>query len=93
MTLSPGESANPLQGCPSEAGNRLSKTGRWDGGIYVDDKRFETPSAAAKAVTKTQSEAGWWFWLVNVESGESLSSIRDTYRSTLEDQGELEEDD
>jgi hypothetical protein len=64
-----------------------------DGGIYVDDKRYETPSAAAKAVTKAQAVAGWWFWLVDVESGESLSSIRDTYRSTLEEEGELEEDD
>jgi hypothetical protein len=63
-----------------------------DGGIYVDDKRYETPSAAAKAVTKAQAVAGWWFWLVDIESGESLSSIRDTYRSTLEEEGELEED-
>ncbi len=64
-----------------------------DGGIYFEDKRFETPSAAAKAVTKTLSEAGWWFWLVDMETGESLSSIRDTYRSNLEEEAELEEDD
>jgi hypothetical protein len=55
--------------------------------------RFDTPSAAAKAVTKTQSEAGWWFWLVDMETGESLSSIRDTYRATLEEEEESEEDD
>jgi hypothetical protein len=63
-----------------------------DGGIYFEDQRYETPSAAAKAVTKTQSEAGWWFWLVDMESGESLSSVRDVYRSTLEEEGDLEED-
>lgn len=64
-----------------------------DGGLFVDEKRYDTPSAAAKAVTKTQSEAGWWFWLVDVESGESLSTIRDTYKSTMDDEGELEDDD
>ena len=64
-----------------------------DGGIYVDDKRYDTPSAAAKAVTKTRSEAGWWFWLVDLDSGESLSDVRDTYRSTLEEEGEIDEED
>lgn len=63
-----------------------------DGGIFFEDQRFETPSAAAKALTKTQSEAGWWFWLVDMESGESLSSVRDVYRATLEEEGDLEED-
>ena len=63
-----------------------------DGGIYVEEKRYDTPSAAAKAVTKTQSMAGWWFWLVDLDSGESLSDVRDTYRSTLEEEGELDEE-
>lgn len=63
-----------------------------DGGLFVDDKRYETPSAAAKAVTKTQSEAGWWFWLVDVESGESLSDVRDAYKSQFEDSGDPVED-
>lgn len=64
-----------------------------DGGIYVEDKRYDTPSAAAKAVTKTQSEAGWWFWLVDLESGESLSDVRDVYRSTIESGDDPEDDD
>ena len=64
-----------------------------DGGIYVEDKRYDTPSAAAKAVTKTQSEAGWWFWLVDLDSGESLSDVRDTYRSAFEEDNELDEED
>jgi hypothetical protein len=63
-----------------------------DGGIYVEDKRYDTPSAAAKAVTKTQSEAGWWFWLVDLDSGESLSDVRDTYRSTFEEDNDLDEE-
>jgi hypothetical protein len=64
-----------------------------DGGIYVDDKRYDTPSAAARAVTKSQKEPGWWFWLVDLESGESLSDIRDTYRSALEEDSDPDEDD
>lgn len=64
-----------------------------DGGIYVDNIRYDTPSAAAKALTKTQSMAGWWFWLVDLDSGESLSDVRDTYRSTLEEVGEIDEED
>jgi hypothetical protein len=63
-----------------------------DGGIFVEEKRYDTPSAAAKALTKTQSVAGWWFWLVDLDSGESLSDVRDTYRSTLEEEGELDEE-
>jgi hypothetical protein len=64
-----------------------------DGGIFVEEKRYDTPSAAAKALTKTQSVAGWWFWLVDLDSGESLSDVRDTYRSTLEEEGEIDEED
>jgi len=64
-----------------------------DGGIFVEEKRYDTPSAAAKALTKTQSMAGWWFWLVDLDSGESLSDVRDTYRSTLEEEGEIDEED
>ncbi len=63
-----------------------------DGGIYVEDKRYDTPSAAAKAVSKTQSEAGWWFWLVDMDSGESLSDVRDAYRSAFEEDNDLEEE-
>lgn len=63
-----------------------------EGGVYVEDKRYETPSAAAKAITKTRSEAGWWFWLVDSETGESLSDLRDIYRSNLEGDDELDDE-
>ena len=63
-----------------------------DGGIYVEDKRYDTPSAAAKAVTKSQSEPGWWFWLVDLDSGECLSDVRDVYRASIEDQDDPEDE-
>jgi hypothetical protein len=34
----------------------------------------------------------WWFWLVDVESGESLSDVRDAYKSQFEDSGDPVED-
>jgi hypothetical protein len=54
-----------------------------DGGIYVDGIRDETPSGAAKKVTKSQSEAGWWFWLTDLNSGECLSDLRKAYLDSL----------
>ena len=63
-----------------------------DGGIYVEDKRYDTPSAAAKAVTKSQSEPGWWFWLVDLDSGECLSDVRDVYRASIEDHDDPEDE-
>lgn len=47
-----------------------------DGGFFVDGSRFETPSAAAKAVTGSQSEPGWDFWLVSQNPDISLADVR-----------------
>ncbi|MDH6277620.1 hypothetical protein M2118_000583 [Aurantimicrobium minutum] len=55
-----------------------------DGGIFVDGKRFETLSAAAKAVTGSSSEAGWWFWLVDPEGDRSFIDLRETYFESLQ---------
>jgi hypothetical protein len=55
-----------------------------DGGIYVDGIRDETPSGAAKKVTKSQSEAGWWFWLTDISSNECLDDVRKKYLESLD---------
>ncbi len=50
-----------------------------DGRLYIDDKAYTSLSGAAKAITKTQSEAGWWFWLVNEDTQLSMSDLRRDY--------------
>jgi hypothetical protein len=60
-----------------------------DGSLYVEDKRYETLSAAAKGITGSQSEAGWWFWLTDVESEQSLSDIRQEYLEALDEESEV----
>lgn len=55
-----------------------------DGGIFVNGAREETPSGAAKKVTKNSAEDGWWFWLVDVSKGISLSDIRKAYVESLQ---------
>lgn len=47
-----------------------------DGAIYVEDNRCETPSGAAKFVTKSTAEPGWWFWVTDLEAMVSLSDLR-----------------
>lgn len=47
-----------------------------DGRLHVSGEFFSTPSGAAKAVTKSQSEAGWWFWLLNPDEDLCLSDLR-----------------
>lgn len=66
-----------------------------DGAIFVNGLRFETPSAAAKEVTKRVSEAGWWFWVTNLRSLYSLSDARLEYMDSLgvEDSDSPEEQD
>lgn len=54
-----------------------------DGGIFVDGKRYETLSAAAKAVTGSKAEPGWWFWLVDPEGDRSFIDLRQTYFDSL----------
>jgi hypothetical protein len=54
-----------------------------DGSIYIGEQRFDTLSAAAKAITGAQSEAGWWFWLVDQASDRSMSDVRQSYLEAL----------
>lgn len=50
-----------------------------DGRIYLDEQPYMTPSGAAKALSGSVSEAGWWFWLVDVNGEKSLSDLRREY--------------
>jgi hypothetical protein len=49
-----------------------------DGALDVNGLRHATPSAAARAVTKTQVN-GWSFWLVDVKSKRSLKDLMQEY--------------
>jgi hypothetical protein len=60
-----------------------------DGSLYVGDRRYDTLSAAARAITGAQSEAGWWFWLVDVEGDRSMSDVRQEFVESLAIGGEL----
>jgi len=50
-----------------------------EGAIFVDGERFESPSRAARAVSGKQSEPGWWFWVIDLDSFESLGDLRAEY--------------
>lgn len=63
-----------------------------DGGIYIGDQRYETLSAAAKAITGSQSEAGWWFWLIDQASDRSMSDARQNYLEALQADAPAEEE-
>jgi hypothetical protein len=60
-----------------------------DGRIFLDDQIFVTPSAAAKALSGSVSEAGWWFWLVGADGERSLSDIRREYLEGFNESQEL----
>lgn len=60
-----------------------------DGSLYVGDRRYDTLSAAAKAITGAQSEAGWWFWLIDAEGDKSMSDLRQEFVESLAVGGEL----
>lgn len=64
-----------------------------DGLIYVDGAPHSTLSGAARTVTGSQSEAGWWFWLVDPEGKRSMMDLRSEYTNNLDDpdEDELEE--
>ncbi|OJX66127.1 MAG: hypothetical protein BGO94_04185 [Micrococcales bacterium 72-143] len=57
-----------------------------DGRIYIDDKAFDTPSAAGVAVNAAGGYKGaingWRFWKV-ADSGKSLWDVRNEYRLSL----------
>ncbi|GAB2820888.1 DUF262 domain-containing protein [Alpinimonas psychrophila] len=63
-----------------------------DGGIFLGEERFETLSAAARAVTGNQSEGGWWFWLVDMESDRCLSDVRQDYLESLNADAAVQEE-
>lgn len=63
-----------------------------DGLIYVDGVAHSTLSGAAKKVTGSQSEAGWWFWLIDPEGKRSMMDVRSEYASNLDDPDEDELD-
>lgn len=50
-----------------------------DGRLLVNGEFYASPSAAAKAVTKSQSEAGWWFWVLSLDDDVCLSDVRRDY--------------
>lgn len=58
-----------------------------DGGVYVQGERFETLSRAAREISGAVSEAGWWFWVTNTESLESLGDLRSKFLARLEVEG------
>lgn len=65
-----------------------------DGRLFVNDTPYMTLSAAARAVTGSQSEAGWWFWLTDPESARSMVDVRREYLEGFEDAADsvVEED-
>ncbi len=56
-----------------------------DGRLFIGDASFDTPSGAARAVTGSLSEPGWWFWLTDPSGDTSLSSLRSEYVSQFDD--------
>lgn len=54
-----------------------------DGTIFVNGKRFDSPSPAAREVTKKQSEPGWWFWVTDLQTLYSLADAREEYLDSL----------
>ncbi|BDZ47189.1 GmrSD restriction endonuclease domain-containing protein [Naasia aerilata] len=61
-----------------------------DGRVFVNDTPYSTLSAAARAVSGSQSEPGWWFWLVGPDTDRSMSTLRDEYLQSLdEDEADL----
>jgi hypothetical protein len=56
-----------------------------DGRLFVQDVPYLTLSAAAKAITGSQSEAGWWFWLLAPGGDRSMVEVRREYLEGFED--------
>lgn len=50
-----------------------------DGRLHLNGEFFASPSGAAKAVTRSQSEAGWSFWFTNPDQDVCLSDLRRDY--------------
>ena len=56
-----------------------------DGRLFIDDVPYLTLSGAARAVTGSQSEAGWWFWLTEAHGDRSMTDVRREYLEGFED--------
>jgi hypothetical protein len=64
-----------------------------DGAIFVNGKRFDTPSSAAREVSKRKSEPGWWFWVTDLDTGHSLLDARQEYRDSMGVDNDDDDDD
>jgi hypothetical protein len=60
-----------------------------DGRLSVNGVWYDYPSSAARAVTGSLSEPGWWFWLTALDGTRSLSTIRQEYLDGFDDAPEL----
>ena len=63
-----------------------------DGAIFVNGRRFDSPSPAAREVTKKQSEPGWWFWVTDLNNMYSLADARQEYSDSLGVDSDEDED-
>jgi hypothetical protein len=63
-----------------------------DGAIFVNGRRFDSPSPAAREVTKKQSEPGWWFWVTDLKNMYSLADARQEYSDSLGVDSDEDED-
>lgn len=55
-----------------------------DGSLFVEGEACETPSGAARAVTGSPSEDGWWFWIIDLDASRSLADLRAEYLGDLD---------
>ena len=62
-----------------------------DGTLHLKGTAYEYPSGAARGVTQSQSEAGWWFWLLAPEGDRALLDLRREYLEAF-DEGDAEPD-
>lgn len=85
-----GKLANLVQAGLVDAGTKVvTLDKRWpgegtitaDGCIHAAGETHRSPSAAARAISKRQSESGWTFWAVESTSGPTLHELRDHFRS------------
>jgi hypothetical protein len=75
----PGQELVPRLSPYAEVKGSISSDGR----IFVAGQAYETPSAAAKAITGADAVSGWWFWLVDPASNRTMRDVRSDYLSAL----------
>lgn len=67
-----------------------------DGQVEVDGVAYQGPSEAASAIGEKKRANGWWFFLVDPETGRSLKTVRSDYAAAMavdEDDDEDDDDD